>query len=150
MAINQSTYNDVPNPGYAGMVANGETSNRISRTIQDAAGIGFGKAAFRSTGDHDCTATPAAGDFLGITIAHEVVGQLAGQTADTFPQYSNVPIMTLGVIWVQAAVAVNDKEQAYATSGGAITNVSTSNTILTGWFFDTSTAAAGLAKLAKR
>jgi hypothetical protein len=150
MAIAQNTYDDIPAVGYAGMVANGETSNRISRTIQDVAGIGFGKAAFRGTGDHDCTATPTAGDLLGITIAHEVLGILAGESADVFPRYSNVPIMTLGVIWVLTAVAVNDKEQAYVTPAGAFTNSSSGNVILPGWFFDTSTAAAGLAKLAKR
>jgi hypothetical protein len=56
MSTLQSTFSEDLPIGYAGMVANGETSNRISRTNADAAGIGFGKAAFRS-GDHSCTAT---------------------------------------------------------------------------------------------
>lgn len=150
MAEVQTTYLTDLAPGFAGMVANGETSNRISRTIEDAGGIGFGKAAFRGVGDHGCTATPTAGALLGITIAHETLGLIAGQTADLYPRYENVAIMTLGVIWVTAGAAVADGEQAYVTSGGAITNVSSGNTILTGWFFDTTAASGALVKLAKR
>lgn len=150
MAVLQTTYTDQVAPGYAGMVANGETSNRPSRTIEDAGGIGFGKAAFRGVGDHGITATPTAGAFMGITIAHEALGLIAGQTPDVYPQYANVPLFTLGVVWVQAAVAVNDGEQAYVTSAGAFTNASSGNVILPGFFFDTTTAGAGLVKLAKR
>jgi hypothetical protein len=149
MAVLQTVYTDQVAPGYAGMVANAETSNRITRTNEDAASLPFGRAVFRGTGDHGCTATVGAG-FLGISIAHETLGLLAGATADAFPQFASVPIMTLGVIWVNTSVAVAKGDQAYVTSAGLLTNVSTSNTILTGWFFDTTTAAAGLAKLAKR
>lgn len=150
MAVVQNTYGEDIAPGYPGMVANGETSNRITRTIEDAAGIGFGRAAFRGAGDHGCTATPAAGALLGITIAHEALGIVAGQTPDVYPRYANVPIMALGVIWVTAGAAVADGEQAYVTPAGAFTNVSTSNVILPGWFFDTTAANGALVKLAKR
>ena len=150
MAVLQTTYTDQVAPGYAGMVANAETSNRITRTIEDAGGIAFGKAAFRGTGDHGTTATPTAGGLLGITIAHEALGLIAGQTADVFPQYANVPILTQGVIWVTAGASVADGEQAYVTSAGAFTNVSTSNVILPGFFFDTTAASGALVKLAKR
>lgn len=149
MAVLQTAYTDQVAPGYAGMVANAETSNRITRTNEDSAGLPFGRPVFRGAGDHGCTATVGAG-LLGIAIAHETLGLLAGATPDAFPQYASVPIMTMGVIWVNAAVAVAKGDQAYATSAGAITNASSGNTILTGWFFDTTTAAAGLAKLAKR
>jgi hypothetical protein len=150
MAVLQTTYLTDLVPGYAGMVANGETSNRISRTIEDAGGIAFGKGAYRGTGDHGITATPAAGTLLGFTIAHEVLGLLAGQTADVFPQYQNVPILTLGAIWVNAAVAVADNDQVYVTPAGLITNVSSSNVIATGWFFDTTTSGADLARIVRR
>lgn len=56
MAEVQTTYTENMAPGYPGMVANGEIGNRISRTCEDAAGIGFGKAAYRGAGDHGCTA----------------------------------------------------------------------------------------------
>ena len=57
MAVVQSTYATAFPNGYAGMIANGETSNRISRTVEDATAIGFGKAVFRGSGDHGVTAT---------------------------------------------------------------------------------------------
>lgn len=149
MAVNQDTYLDTLAVGYAGMVANGETSNRISRTCEDAGGIGFGKAVFRGTDDHGCTATPNA-LFLGISIAHEALGYLAGQDVDEYAQYQNIAIMTQGVIWVTVGEDVTDGAQAYATPAGALVDTSTSNTILTGWFFDTTGANGSLVKLAKR
>ena len=149
MAVLQTAYTDQVAPGYAGMVANAETSNRITRTNEDAASLPFGRAVFRGAGDHGCTATVGAG-FLGISIAHEALGLLGGLTPDAFPQVASVPVMTMGVIWVNAVVAVAKGDQAYTTAAGLLTNVTAGNTILTGWSFDTSTAAAGLAKLAKR
>lgn len=150
MAELQTNYSSDLVAGYPGMVANGETSNRITRTIDDAAGIAFGRAAFRGPAEHTCTATPTAGALLGITIAHEVLGQVAGQTADTYPRYENVAIMTLGVIWVTAGATVTRGEQAYVTSAGAFTNSASGNVILPGWFFDTAGASGAIVKLAKR
>jgi hypothetical protein len=149
MAVVQNTFSDYPVAGYPGMVANGETSNRISRTVEDAAGIAFGKAVFRGTGDHGVTAT-AGGQFLGITIAHEALGIIAGQTADVYPQYGTAAIMTQGAIFVTAGEDVTDGAQAYVTSAGAIVDTSTSNTILTGWFFDQTVLSGGIVKLVKR
>lgn len=148
MAVNQDTYTTNLAAGYPGMVANGETSNRISRTCEDADGIPFGVPVYRGTGDHGCTRTPG-GQLLGISIAHEALGLLAGQTADEYAQYDNVAIMTQGVIFVTAGEAVTDGAQAYDT-GSAIVDTPTDNDILTGWFFDTTGANADLVKLAKR
>ncbi len=50
----QTTYSGTIAVGYAGMIANGEKGNRISRTCETAAGIGFGKAVYRGSGDHGC------------------------------------------------------------------------------------------------
>jgi hypothetical protein len=150
MAVVQNTFSEYPVAGRPGMVANGETSNRISRTIEDAAGIGFGKPVYRGTGDHGCTATPGVGTFLGITIEHEALPLVAGGTADVYPQYSSVAIMTEGVIWVTAAEDVTDGAQAYGTAAGAIDDTSSGDTILTGWFFDTTGLAGSVVKLAKR
>jgi hypothetical protein len=55
MAELQTSYSNTIAKGYAGMVANGETSNRITRTCEDAAGIGFGVPVYRGSGDHGCT-----------------------------------------------------------------------------------------------
>ena len=54
MAEVQTTYSDTIANAYAGMVASGETSNRITRTCETAAGIGFGKAVYRGSNDHGC------------------------------------------------------------------------------------------------
>lgn len=147
MAITvQSTYATSFAAGFAGMLANGETQNRISRTVEDAAGIAFGKAAFRGSGDHGVTATPATATFMGIVIAD--AGQVpgVGETADTIAQYQTVALLNEGVIYVSASVAVADGDQAYVTSGGAITNVLTSNTAIPAKF-DATTSAAGIVPL---
>ena len=150
MAELQTNYSDQIAIGYPGMVANGETSNRISRTVEDVAGIGFGKAVFRGAGDHGCTATPTAGALLGISIANIALGLTAGQTADVYPQYETAAIMALGAIWVTAGEAITAGAQAYATAGGAIVDTSTSNTILPGWFFDHAAANGAPVKLVRR
>jgi hypothetical protein len=54
MAELQTTYSDTIAAGYPGMIANGENGNRISRSCETAAGIGFGKAVYRGAGDHGC------------------------------------------------------------------------------------------------
>jgi hypothetical protein len=144
MAITvQSTYTATPAAGFAGMVANGEVSNRISRSVEDAAGIAFGKACFRGTGDHGCTAaTPAAGKFLGIAIAD--VGQVPGigETADTVAQYKTLALLNEGVVFVSASVAVAQGDAAFVTPAGVITNVSTSNIALPAKFDGTTAGAA--------
>jgi hypothetical protein len=147
MAITvQSAYPATPAVGFAGMVADGEVSNRISRTVEDAAGIAFGKAAFRGTGDRGCTGTAAAGKFLGIVMAD--AGQVPGigETADTLAQYKTAALLNEGVIYVSASVAVNQGDAAYVTSAGLITNVLTSNTAIPAKF-DGTIASAGIVPL---
>ena len=144
MAITvQSSYPSTPAVGFAGMVANGEPSNRISRTVEDASGIAFGKACFRGSGDHGCTATPAANKFLGILIAD--VGQVPGigETADTLAQYKTAALLNEGVIYVSAAVAVNQGDAVYIDASKNITNVATSNTAIPAKF-DGTIASAGI------
>jgi hypothetical protein len=147
MAITvQSTYSSSIAAGYAGMVKNGETSNRISRTIEDAAGIAFGKAAFRGTGDHGVTGTAGAATFMGVAIAD--AGQVpgVGGTADTVPQYGTVGLLLEGVIYVSVGVAVNDGDQAYVDASKNITNVSAGGTAIPAKF-DATTAGAGIVPL---
>lgn len=152
MAELQTSYSETIPAGFPGMVANGETSNRITRTCEDAGGIGFGKAAFRGSGDHGCTATVGtSATFLGVTIATSAQALVAGQDADEYAQYDNVAIMTHGAIWVTAGEAVTDGAQVYAEAGtGDFVDTSTSNILLTGWFFDTTGADASLVRIVKR
>lgn len=156
MAVLQSTYAADYAKGFPGMVANGETSNRISRTIEDAAGVGFGKAVFRGSGDHGVTGTPSAA-LIGITIANYAAPPVAasGVQADSYPQYSVAGIMTHGVIWVTAGADVTDGAAVYVGDGdpltaGAFTDDSTGNVALTGWVFEDTVSSGALVRIAKR
>lgn len=158
MAVVQDTYNSAPARGYPGMVANGETSNRISRTCEDAGGIPFGAPVYRGAGDHGCTAVVGtAATFLGFAIADHGVQPLpGGVAADIYPQYSSVAIMTEGAILVTATGANADGNAVtIGTGGGAadgIGDVAADATHIgtNGWVFDETTTATGVARIARR
>ncbi len=143
MAVVQSTYAASMAPGYPGMVANGETSNRLSRTVEDAAGIAFGKAAFRGAGDNGVTATPAADRFMGIVIADHGIQPLpGGVAADIVPQYVSAALLNEGEIWVVAGEAVADGDPVYVTPAGALVKTATSNIRIPATFDDTVSSGA--------
>jgi hypothetical protein len=158
MAVIQDTYSDAPAKGFPGMVSNMEASNRISRTVEDAAGIGFGKAAFRGTGDRGCTgvASDAAG-FIGFTIADHGQPLLPGGTADTVPQYESVPIMTTGAIYVVAGTggvvdgaAVTIGKGAGLADGISSIAADATHIAATGWEFDETAAAGAIVRIVRR
>ena len=154
MAVLQSTYSPSYAVGFPGMVANGETSNRLSRTVEDVAGIAFGKATFRGVADHGVTATPTAGTFMGITISNIATQPLAGVVAggvgaDIYPQYATAGLLNEGEIWVTVGESVNDGDPVYITPAGAFMKTATSNTAIPAVFDDT-TASGGLARLRVR
>ena len=155
MAI-QDNYNTAPAKGFPGQVTNGETSNRISRTVEDAAGLAFGAAAFRGAGDRGCTGVPgAAGTLLGITIADHGVQPLpGGVAADIYPRYSSAGIMPQGAINVVAGVNVADGEGVYITPAGVFTNVSNGGANYDagaeGWEYDETVTAGGIVSVVRR
>jgi hypothetical protein len=149
MAVVQSTYTQSIPVGFPGMVANGEEGNRLSRTVEDAAGLPFGRAAFRGAGDRGCTATPSAtaGAFLGIAIANLAIQPTAGVVAggfaaDIYHQNGEAGLLNEGVIWVTAGSNTTQGAAAYVTSAGLITATSTSNTAIPAVFDDTVTSGA--------
>lgn len=143
MAVVQSAYT-ARQPQYVlGQIVNQELHNSTSRILVDATPVGFGRALFASGGANGVTATPSA-LFEGVTI-RDVIAESA--TADTLEQGDTVSLCEKGVIAVQAAVAVNRKEQAYVTSAGAWTNVASGNTLIPNAFFDETISAAGLVAL---
>lgn len=71
----QSTYRTALRKGMPGQIANSELSNRISRTVESAAGIAFGQPAFRGSGDH--------GVILGGTFAATGAGSAAAGNVGT-------------------------------------------------------------------
>jgi len=155
MAELQTSYTETVAKGYPGMVANGETSNRISRTCEDAAGIGFGVAAFRGSGDHGCTATVGtAATFLGFTIATAGQALTAGQDADEYQQYDNVPIMPRGAIYVTVVGAVTDGADLTIGKGAGLADgigatAADATHIASGWIAD-ETVTSGLCRIVKR
>lgn len=152
----QTSYATGPAKGYAGMVATGETSNRISRTVEDAAGIGFGKPVYRGSGDRGCTATVGAlATFLGFTVATSAQAPVAGQDADEYQQYDSATILTSGAIYVNVTAAVADGAAITMGTGGgaadALSSIAADAThIATGWIADETTSGAGLVRIVKR
>lgn len=152
----QTTYTGTVAKGYPGMVANGETSNRISRSVEDAAGVAFGKPVYRGALDHGCTATVGTlATFLGFTIATSAQGYVAGQDADEYQQYDTANVMTGGAIYV--AVTGNVADGAAITMGtgagaaDALSSVAADAThIATGWIADETITGGGIIRIAKR
>lgn len=143
----QSSFGSTIPTGYPGMIANAEKQNRITRTIEDAGGIGFGKAAFRGAGDHGITATPTAGKFMGVSIVDHGQVRRTGVAADTYGQYENVPLLQRGTVCVLASASVADGDAVYVTAGGLFTNVVGANIPLPGWVFDTTVASGAIARI---
>ncbi len=138
MAVVQNTYAASIPPGYPGMVANGEASNRLSRTVEDAGGIAFGKAAFRGAGDNGVTGTPAAGAFMSVVIAdHGIQPMPGGVTADIVPRYISAALLNEGEIWVTAGSNTTDGAAVYVTPAGAFTATASTNVAIPATFDDT-------------
>lgn len=151
MAFVQTAYsNDIP-LGYAGMVANQETSNRISRLVEDAAGIAYGRAVFRGANAKGITATPNAATFVGITMATYSGGATSFPSANTdpvFAQTATAGVLEKGVIWVNSSTAATAGGTVYVTSAGAFSNSATGNTALpANVSFDDTITAAGLVRV---
>lgn len=153
MAELQTSYTGVLAKGHAGMIANGETSNRISRTCEDAAGIGFGLPVYRGTGDHGCTATVGTlATFLGWTVATSALGP--STDADEYQQYDNVTILTSGAIYVAVKGVVTDGAALTVGTGGGAADLvgataADATHIATGWIAD-ETVTDGLCRIVKR
>lgn len=155
MAELQTTYAEAIPAGYPGMIANGETSNRITRTVETAGGIAFGVPVYRGTGDHGCTNTVGTlATFLGWTIAHAGQALVAGQDADEYQQYDNAAILTSGAIWITVTGAVTDGAAITVGAGAGLADLygataADATHIATGWVADM-TVTSGLCRIVKR
>lgn len=152
MAVVQDIYNAAPATGFPGMVANGETSNRISRTVEDAAGLGFGKPAFAGADDRGCTGTvKTADDFLGFVIADHGQPVLPGGVGpDIVPRYQSAGILVLGAIDVVAQGAVTDRAPVFIDAAtGGVTATANGN-IATGFRFDDTAGNGAIVRVVRR
>ena len=125
-----------------GMVLNMEPNVIVSRECEDAEGLGFGKVGVQGTGDHQVVDSEATVKFVGIAVLDTT------QPTGKYEQYATAALMKKGVIVAQASVAVAVGDPVYyVPATGVLTSVSTSNTLIAGAQWDTSTSGAGLAAL---
>lgn len=97
MAV-QTSYSENIGAAREGMIASQEEVNLISRTVETAAGVGFGKPVKQGAGDNGVTIADASTtDIVGITVRERSVRPADG---NMFEQYDSARLMTKGVIWV--------------------------------------------------
>jgi hypothetical protein len=109
----QPTYQRYLTPGQVGMLADETVWAADTRIVETAAGIGFGLAVSQGAlSDRGCIIGGAA--FVGVTRADptlaradlSVPGTPSTLPLDTYPQYDNAGVLTMGDIWVNCYAAV--------------------------------------------
>jgi len=150
MAVLQNTFSEDIPVGYAGMEADGELSNIISRTLEGSTDCPFGSPVYRGTDDRGCTLSVSA-NLYGFAIAQKGLPVTSDRPADNYAPGDTVAIKERGKIWVNCSTDAADGGQVYVvTATGAITNSSSNATAATGWFFDETKGGAGLVRIVRR
>jgi hypothetical protein len=150
----QATVTQFQKAGARGMIANAEARNLISRSLVASAFVlGLGEPVYRvpagGTGDEQCSADAAAGEFLGLSRRTGVLDP-ANTPVDTFAANDEVPVMESGVMWVETADAVVAGAVANFNTGTRLwTDAAVAGAIIDvpNVEFDSSTTGAGLAKV---
>jgi hypothetical protein len=146
MAVAQSTYALLVAAGLVGQIINGETSNRISRTVESAAGLPFGQPAFRGANDHGVV---IGGTQAGTAVAtagagntgNGVMGAITVTTAmkGTYRLVITDPDANAGEFTVYDPngqfVAVGDVAAAFSAGGLAFTLADGATDFIVGDFF---------------
>lgn len=140
------TYAATLRPGVEGALANEEPVDLISRTVEDAAGIGFGKAVVQGTNDNGCKIAGATGKILGITVRERSV-RVSALSGNGFAQYDTARIMNMGVIWVKVGATAVVAGDVVAWDNATQTFSKTGAITLTDARFETSSAANGIAQV---
>lgn len=133
----QTVYNTNIPVRKAGHVYDMTQCDKISRTVETAAGIAFGLPVAQGAAPQGCIAYAGTG-FLGVTVRDRSV-----RTGELFSQYESALILKKGPITVLASAAVVAGDPVYVTSAGLFTNVATSNFLIPNSRWD-STAASGV------
>jgi len=149
MAVLQSTFSEDIPYGYAGMDADGELANVISRTLEGSTNCEFGRPVYRGTDDRGVDLTVGS-DLMGFALARKGLPLTADRPADVYAPGDTIAVKERGKIWVNCATATADGEQVYVTSAGAVTHTSGGNTAATGWFFDDTISGAGVVRIVRR
>jgi hypothetical protein len=153
MAILQNSYTETVAKGYPGMIANGETSNRITRTVETSAGIGFGVPVYRGSDDQGVVSTVGTlATFMGWTVATSTL--VASADADEYQQYDNATIITSGAVYIAVKGAVTDGAAITVGAGAGLADLygataADATHIATGWVAD-ETVTDGICRIVKR
>lgn len=151
MAVLQSTFSEDIPYGYAGMEADGEGSNIITRTLEGSTDCEFGRPVYRGTADKGVDLTVAANELMGFAIANKGLPVTADRPADVYAPGDSVRVKERGKIWVTSTTVAADGAQVYVTSAGAISNSSGGgNVAATDWFFEDTISAPGLVRIVRR
>ncbi|PVZ19931.1 MULTISPECIES: DUF2190 family protein [unclassified Pseudomonas] len=138
----QTTYTENMRRAVPGQIVDTIPKTLLSRTVEAAAGLGFGVPVIRGANDKGCRPA-AAGDTSAKVIGITVRERSLQAEADGFKQYDSARVMTKGAVWVQASVTVAAGDPVYfVPATGVWTNVATNNVQVTNAVFDTSTTAA--------
>jgi hypothetical protein len=144
----QTSYSSTLASAYIGMVANGEwVTNVISRIVDPASAtpINFGDPVLQGASEQlVVSGNGNSGVFRGIAVRETT---LPPGNNDQFLATNSIGVLTKGVIWVNASVAVTTGQQVYYTAAGVFTNVATSNAAVPNAVWDSSTSGAALAKI---
>ncbi|MBN8951441.1 MULTISPECIES: DUF2190 family protein [unclassified Rhizobium] len=112
MATYQTTYGNAPRKGLHGQIASEEKANKISRTVETAAGIKFGQPVQRGLADHGVAPFAAGGKFIGIAVlTPNVLPDVA--PAGGYAQFVTGAFLTSGQMYVRAGGAVSDGDAVY-------------------------------------
>ena len=138
----QTTYAATHARWVEGMIPNMEPNVIVTRIAEDVEGIGFGKVCVQGTADNQVVDSEATVKFAGIAVLDTT------RPTGKYEQYDNVAVIKKGVIVVQASEAVAVGDPVYYTPAtGVLSKTATSNTLIAGAQWDTSTSGAGLAVL---
>lgn len=123
MAFAQSTYSTAPAKGLPGLVANEEKCNKISRTVESAAGIAFGQPAYRGSGDHGVI---VGGTFAATGAGSEGAGNVGTGTITDAPTIAAGAkqgryVIQLMATSATAAFRVEDPDGIYVGEGNVAT-----------------------------
>jgi hypothetical protein len=101
----QSTYIRYLLPAQNGMLASSVNWAADTKQVETAAGIGFGLAVSQGVADQGIVIGGSA--FVGVTRADITLPQASGITVvDTYLQYDNAGVLTMGDIWVNCYASV--------------------------------------------
>lgn len=137
----QTTYTSSIPGKKAGHIPDMTDADLISRTVENAGGIGFGLAVAQGADDKGCIPFAGTG-FLGVATRDRSV--LVGEQ---YSRYESARILRKGPITVTASVAVVAGDPVAVTAAGAFTNVATGNTVIPNSRWETTAALGALANI---